>query len=205
MSALPGIGLGLLRLLGMGGARAAAASAARAGAGTAARAAAPALGEAAQAALPVATGGSKFQSALNTLLVGSSLASIPLMMGFGQPGEEEQERMLKRQLEIQAEFEQSRAGAGAGGGVGGAMADPELAGLLQQRPRDMTGLLMDEQFSNQMVEVAKEMGKLQRQRPRGSSELEGIIAGNEAALAQMQSERVLSPMEIIQMLESMNA
>jgi hypothetical protein len=203
MSALPGIGLGLLRLLGMGGARAAAASAARAGAGTAARAAAPALGEAAQAALPVATGGSKFQSALNTLLVGSSLASIPLMMGFGQPGEEEQERMLKRQLEIQAEFEQSRAGAG--GGVGGAMADPELAGLLQQRPRDMTGLLMDEQFSNQMVEVAKEMGKLQRQRPRGSSELEGIIAGNEAALAQMQSERVLSPMEIIQMLESMNA
>ena len=110
MAALPGIGLGLLRLLGMGGARAAAASAARAGAGTAARAAAPALGEAAQAALPVATGGSKFQSALNTLLVGSSLASIPLMMGFGQPGEEEQERMLKRQLEIQAEFEQSRAG-----------------------------------------------------------------------------------------------
>ena len=201
MSALPGIGLGLLRLLGMGGARAAAASAARAGAGTAARAAAPALGEAAQAALPVATGGSKFQSALNTLLVGSSLASIPLMMGFGQPGEEEQEKMLRRQLEIQAEFEQGRAG----GGASGAMVDPELAGLLQQRPRDMTGLLMDEEFSGQMAQVAKEMGKLQRQRPRGSSELEGIIAGNEAALAQMQSERVLSPMEIIQMLESMNA
>ena len=201
MAALPGLGLGLLRLLGMGGARAAAASAARAGAGTAARAAAPALGEAAQAALPVATGGGRFQNILNTALVGSSLASIPLMMGFGQPGEEEQEKMLRRQLEIQAEFEQSRAG----GGAGGAMADPELAGLLQQRPRDMTGLLMDEQFSTQIVEVAKEMGKLQRQRPRGSSELEGIIAGNEAALAQMQSERVLSPMEIIQMLESMNA
>jgi len=129
------------------------------------------------------------------------LATIPYMFGYGQPSEEEQERMLRRQLEIQDEFEKKRAG----GGAGGAEIDPELAGLIQQRPRDMTGLLMDEDFSRQMAEVAKEMGKMQRQRPRGSSELEGIIAGNEAALAQLQSERVLSPMEIIQMLESMNA
>jgi hypothetical protein len=126
---------------------------------------------------------------------------IPMALGYGQPSEEDQERMLKRQLEIQSEFEQKRAG----GGAGGAGIDPELAGLLQQRPRSMTGLLMDEDFSRQMFEVSKEMDKMQRQRPRGSSELEGIIAGNEAALAQLQSERVLSPMEIIQMLESMNA
>jgi len=132
---------------------------------------------------------------------GSALSSLPFMFMNGQPSEEEQERMLKRQLEIQAEFEQRRAG----GGAGGAEVDPELAGLLQQRPRSMTGLLMDEDFSRQMFEVSKEMDKMQRQRPRGSSELEGIIAGNEAALAQLQSERVLSPMEIIQMLESMNA
>lgn len=128
--------------------------------------------------------------------------SAPYYFGMGQPSEEDQERMLKRQLEIQAEFEQRRAG---GGGAGAAGVDPELAGLLQQRPRSMTGLLMDEDFSRQMFEVSKEMDKMQRQRPRGSSELEGIIAGNEAALAQLQSERVLSPMEIIQMLESMNA
>ena len=130
-----------------------------------------------------------------------SLSMIPMAMGYGQPSEEDQERMLKRQLEIQAEFEQRRAG----GGTGAAGVDPELAGLLQQRPRSMTGLLMDEDFSRQMFEVSKEMDKMQRHRPRGSSELEGIIAGNEAALAQLQSERVLSPMEIIQMLESMNA
>jgi hypothetical protein len=134
-------------------------------------------------------------------LVGGVAGSVPFMFMNGQPSEEEQERMLKRQLEIQAEFEQKRTG---GGGVGGAEIDPQLAGLIQHRPRDMTGLLMDEDFSRQMAEVAKEMGKMQRQRPRGSSELEGIIAGNEAALAQLQSERVLSPMEIIQMLESMN-
>ena len=128
--------------------------------------------------------------------------SAPFYFMNGQPSEEEQERSLKRQLEIQAEFEQRRAG---GGGAGAAGIDPELAGLLQQRPRSMTVLLMDEDFSRQMFEVSKEMDKMQRHRPRGSSELEGIIAGNEAALAQLQSERVLSPMEIIQMLESMNA
>ena len=106
--------------------------------------------------------------------------------------------MLKRQLEIQAEFEQGQRGGG------GETIDPRLAGLVQGEPRGMTGLLMDEDFTRQMAEVSKEMGKLQRTRPRGSSELEGIIAGNEAAIAQIQNERVLSPMEIIQMLESMN-
>jgi hypothetical protein len=199
MGALPGIGLGLLRLLGMGGARAAAA--AGPAAATAARAAAPALGSASQAIAPAASAGNK----LNYLIGGAgalgTLAFLPSAFGYGQPSQEEQEQMMRRQLEIQAEFEQSRAG---GGDVGGAMANPELAALLEQRPRDMTGLLMDEEFSRQMAEVSKEMGKLQRTRPRGSDELEGIIAGNEAALAQMQSERVLSPMEIIQMLESMN-
>lgn len=197
--ALPAIGLGLLRLLGMGGARAAAAAAAPATA-TAVRAAAPALGSAAQAVAPEASRGflRSMPGLLGTSAVAGLAGSLPLMLMDGQPSEEEQERMLKRQLEIQAEFEQGQRGGG------GEMTDPRLAGLLQEEPRGMTGLLMDEDFTRQMADVSKEMGKLQRTRPRGSSELEGIIAGNEAALAQIQNERVLSPMEIIQMLESMN-
>ena len=195
--ALPAIGLGLLRLLGMGGARAAAAAAAPATA-TAVRAAAPALGSAAQAAAPAAAGNSKLMNLLYGAGAVSGLAFLPSAFGYGQPSEEDQERMLKRQLEIQAEFEQGQRGGG------GEMTDPRLAGLVQGEPRGMTGLLMDEDFTRQMAEVSKEMGKLQRTRPRGSSELEGIIAGNEAAIAQIQNERVLSPMEIIQMLESMN-
>lgn len=192
------LGLGaLLRLVGMGGARAAAAAAAPATA-TAVRAAAPALGSAAQAVAPAAAGGSKLHTLLNVGGVVGGLSTIPYLFGMGQPSEEDQERSLRRQLEIQAEFEQGK------GGGGGEMTDPRLAGLVQGEPRGMTGLLMDEDFTRQMAEVSKEMGKLQRTRPRGSSELEGIIAGNEAAIAQIQNERVLSPMEIIQMLESMN-
>lgn len=196
--ALPAIGLGLLRLLGMGGARAAAAAAAAPATATAVRAAAPALGSAAQAVAPAAAGGSKLHTLLNIGGVVGGLSTIPYLFGAGQPSEEDQERMLKRQLEIQAEFEQGQQGGG------GETMDPRLAGLVQGEPRGMTGLLMDEDFTRQMAEVSKEMGKLQRTRPRGSSELEGIIAGNEAAIAQIQNERVLSPMEIIQMLESMN-
>lgn len=187
----------LLRLVGMGGARAAAAAAAPATA-TAVRAAAPALGSAAQAAAPTAGMGNKLNYLIGGATALGGLATIPYLFGAGQPSQEEQERMLKRQLEIQAEFEQGK------GGGGGEMTDPRLAGLLQEEPQGMTGLLMDEDFTRQMADVSKEMGKLQRTRPRGSSELEGIIAGNEAALAQIQNERVLSPMEIIQMLESMN-
>ena len=169
---------------------------------TEARANAPALGAemATGAAAGAATGG--LTGGLPGLIiggiVGGSASALPYLFMDGQPSEEDQERMLRRQLEIQAEFEQGN------GGGGGEMTDPRLAGLLQEEPRGMTGLLMDEDFTRQMAEVSKEMGKLQRTRPRGSSELEGIIAGNEAAIAQIQNERVLSPMEIIQMLESMN-
>jgi hypothetical protein len=169
---------------------------------TEARANAPALGPevVSGAVTGAATGG--FIGGLPGLLAGSVIGgvagSLPFMFMDGQPSEEEQERMLRRQLEIQAEFEQGQRSGG------GEMTDPRLAGLVQGEPRGMTGLLMDEDFTRQMAEVSKEMGKLQRTRPRGSSELEGIIAGNEAAIAQIQNERVLSPMEIIQMLESMN-
>lgn len=82
--------------------------------------------------------------------------------------------------------------------------DPELAGLLRRPSRSMTSLLMDEDFTEQLADVAKSFKKAERARSPRSSELDGIIAGNEAALAQIQSERILSPMELIQMIESMN-
>ena len=94
------------------------------------------------------------------------------------------------------------AGLTAGGMSG--IDDPELAGLLRRPSRSMTSLLMDEEFTDQLANVAKSFKKAERARSPRSSELDGIIAGNEAALAQIQSERILSPMELIQMIESMN-
>lgn len=117
------------------------------------------------------------------------------------------EDQMRASIEIQRKLEmeemQRQGISPATMGMSG-IDDPELAGLLRRPSRSMTSLLMDEEFTDQLVNVAKSFKKAERARSPRSSELDGIIAGNEAALAQIQSERILSPMELIQMIESMN-
>ena len=117
------------------------------------------------------------------------------------------EDQMRESVEIQRKLEmeemQRQGISPATMGMSG-IDDPELAGLLRRPSRSMTSLLMDEDFTEQLADVAKSFKKAERARSPRSSELDGIIAGNEAALAQIQSERILSPMELIQMIESMN-
>ena len=117
------------------------------------------------------------------------------------------EDQMRASIEIQRKLEmeemQRQGISPATMGMSG-IDDPELAGLLRRPSRSMTSLLMDEDFTDQLANVAKSFKKAERARSPRSSELDGIIAGNEAALAQIQSERILSPMELIQMIESMN-
>jgi len=117
------------------------------------------------------------------------------------------EDQMRESIEIQRKLEmeemQRQGISPATMGMSG-IDDPELAGLLRRPSRSMTSLLMDEDFTSQLADVAKSFKKAERARSPRSSELDGIIAGNEAALAQIQSERILSPMELIQMIESMN-
>ena len=117
------------------------------------------------------------------------------------------EDQMRESIEIQRKLEmeemQRQGISPATMGMSG-IDDPELAGLLRRPSRSMTSLLMDEDFTEQLADVAKSFKKAERARSPRSSELDGIIAGNEAALAQIQSERILSPMELIQMFESMN-
>jgi hypothetical protein len=117
------------------------------------------------------------------------------------------EDQMRESIEIQRKLEmeemQRQGISPATMGMSG-IDDPELAGLLRRPSRSMTSLLMDEEFTDQLADVAKSFKKAERARSPRSSELDGIIAGNEAALAQIQSERILSPMELIQMIESMN-
>ena len=117
------------------------------------------------------------------------------------------EDQMRESVEIQRKLEmeemQRQGISPATMGMSG-IDDPELAGLLRRPSRSMTSLLMDEEFTEQLADVAKSFKKAERARSPRSSELDGIIAGNEAALAQIQSERILSPMELIQMIESMN-
>lgn len=129
----------------------------------------------------------------------SSLAGLGVsgyfMAGGGQPSEEDQERMLRRQLEIQDEFERKRAGQMGGddmqdlvGGGGG--------------QRDLLGLMMEEERTRKLADISRSLERASMQ-PRMSTQLESLLAGEHARLAQMQSQRTLSPLELIQFAESM--
>jgi hypothetical protein len=126
-------------------------------------------------------------------------STLPLYMGAGQPSEEEQERMLRRQLEIQDEFEQQkmgRMGAQGGGDLAG------LVGMQQENPMSLASLMADERETASLGRIARNM---RQSRFAGMNpELEELLAGSTARLAAMQSERTLAPIEVLQMLEALN-
>jgi len=129
-----------------------------------------------------------------TALIGGLAGSLPFMLGAGQPSEAEQERMLRRQLEIQDEFEQRRAGRAGG--------DP-LAGLVGGGAApSMSELLGEDAILKQVAEAAYKLDRARSQRSKHLDELGDILAGQHARIAALQSERVMSPLEIIQMMES---
>ena len=130
-------------------------------------------------------------------LVGGLVGSLPfLLMGNGMPSEEEQERMLRRQLEIQDEFERGRAGGATGGG--------ELGGLVGGGPAPSLAMLAEQdEFLSSLLranEGLEELGRAGERAGRLSPELERLIGGEEARIRQIQSERVLTPYEILQMV-----
>ena len=122
------------------------------------------------------------------------------MAGGGQPGEEEQERMLRRQLEIQDEFEQQRAQRG---GAGGDMAGL-VGGMGPVRPQPSLAMLAEEdEFLRDLLSAQEGLERIERagaQSAQFSPELQKLLAGEEARIRQLQSERTLTPYEILQLV-----
>lgn len=139
--------------------------------------------------------GSQLAGLINIGGAVGGLSMLPMAFGAGQPSEEEQERMLRRQLEIQDEFEQQRAQRGGlgdmqslvGGGGG---------------QRDLLGLILEEERTRKLADMSRSLGRASG-RPGMSAQLESLLAGEHARLAQLQSERTMSPLELIQFAESM--
>ena len=128
--------------------------------------------------------------------VATSLAgTLPfLLQGNGMPSEEEQERMLRRQLEIQDEFEQGRA-ARAGAGM------DDLSGLVGGGRMSLSDLMAEEELTRNAARTGRSLERARNARPRYMDELEQILAGQTARIAQLQSQRTLTPLEIISMVE----
>lgn len=134
-----------------------------------------------------------FQAALSAAGALGGLSMIPMLFGVGQPSEEDQERMLRRQLEIQDEFERKRAGQ-AGGVPGAAMSG-------QPQDQMLASLIFEEQMMEDMARgSARREGALANIN-RGNSELMGLLSGYESKIAALQDERYLTPAELVLMLE----
>lgn len=126
---------------------------------------------------------------------GSAIAgSLPFMfMGNGMPSEEEQERMLRRQLEIQDEFEQQRAQRAGGG---------DLAGLVGGgRAPTISELMAEEQMTSDLADIAKNLRR-GREGVGLSPELQELLAGEYSRIASLQQSRMLTPMELLARLEA---
>jgi|LauGreDrversion4_2_1035121.scaffolds.fasta_scaffold369386_2 hypothetical protein len=134
---------------------------------------------------------------LGLTVAGGLAGSLPFILsGNGMPSEEEQERMMRRQLEIQDEFDQRKM---MRGGMGDDMGD--MAGLMSGRPRSLTDLIAEDDMLSELEKVSYKMDRARRARSVGDQELDRILAGQTARIAALQSQRTLSPLEVIQMAE----
>ena len=118
------------------------------------------------------------------------------------------EDQMRHSMEIQEKLEAERMGRMGGGGsedallaaLGGGYGGME--GLVGRgEPMDSTDMKYANEMTKHVSDLAYKMKKARDARPTGNDELERIIAGESARIASLQSERVLTPLEIIQFAE----
>lgn len=129
--------------------------------------------------------------------VGSAIAggaAYPLIDRLLNGSPEEQMRM---QAAIQDEIENERMARQTGAG------NPDMVGLVGGRPSpmDLEALIGEDELSQRGATIARKLYKARSARNPLEDKLDEILAGSTARIAAMQSERVLTPIEIIQMME----
>jgi hypothetical protein len=77
----------------------------------------------------------------------------------------------------------------------------DMAGLMSGRPRSLTDLIAEDDMLSELEKVSYKMDRARRARSVGDQELDRILAGQTARIAALQSQRTLSPLEVIQMAE----
>ena len=145
-------------------------------------------------------------------LAGAGLAftAIGELANYLLHGSPEQQMRASMELQERMESERMARMGGAGGGGGG---DAALLAALGGGGGGVEGLIdggrpmasAERKYNNDLTEhvsdLAYKMQAAREARPSANDELERIIAGESARIASLQSERVLTPLEIIQFAE----
>ena len=131
--------------------------------------------------------------AIAGLTTAGSMLAYPLVERLFYGSREDQ---MRDQMRIQEEFERERMG-GAGGDMAGLMGGPV-------GPRPSIGMLAEEdEFLKGLLSARDEMEQVERAGATASQfspELQKLLAGEEARIRQLQSERTLTPYEILQLV-----
>jgi hypothetical protein len=111
------------------------------------------------------------------------------------------EDQMRRSLKIQAEFQRAEeARQGGGAGMGG-----EYAALMGGGPRSLNELAAEDAMTRDLAEAAYRLRRARNARPRHMDELDRLIAGQQARIAELQSPRIRSPLEVMYMHDMMGS
>jgi hypothetical protein len=104
------------------------------------------------------------------------------------------ETQMRRQAAVQEEIENERMSRESG---------PGLPGLVGGRvaPMDLEALIAEDELTRQGSGLARKLYKARSARNPIDDRLAEILGESTARIAAIQSERVLTPIEIIQMME----
>lgn len=115
------------------------------------------------------------------------------------------EDQMRKQMEIGEKLEAERAAKMGGGQPMPAGGEEELAALMGAGGgrRSLTDLMAEDEMLREVAKGSLALRKARGQRSYGSRELQDILAGQTARIAALQSERGLTPLEVIQMMEAL--
>jgi len=130
---------------------------------------------------------------LPTAISIGSVAAYPLIERLLYGSREDQ---MREQLEIQDQFERERMGGSMPGADMG-----DLGGLVGGGRMSLSDLMAEEALTRKAAGAGRALERLSQARPRYMDELEQIIGGQSARIAALQSERTMTPLEIISMVE----
>ena len=121
----------------------------------------------------------------------ASTAAYPIMERLLYGSREDQ---MREQLQIQEKFERERM-AEQGAEMG------DLGGLVGGGGMSLEDLMAEELLTRKAARAGRALERFEEARPKYMDELDKILAGQTARIASLQSERTLTPLEIISMVE----
>lgn len=127
------------------------------------------------------------------LIAGASTAAYPLIERLLYGSREDQ---MREQMELQDQFERERMSRMSQGNE-----VDDLSGLVGGGRMSLSDLMAEEELTRNAARAGRSLERARNARPRYMDELEQILAGQTARIAQLQSQRTLTPLEIISMVE----